>query len=273
VTTDNVQMGGLLAKWDMGEAVVRCLIAGCDLVLCRAYSPQRLQVLTAVKAAVRSGRWAESALDESVRRILALRWQMGLAKNGGKVDAARAGALFHDPEIMATTKEAAERTTVLLRDRAGLVPLPRDRKVLLVEQIHHFHRFINNSYAHPGMLWQELRALLPNVATVAVNEKLTDKDREAIRARIADADVIVTTSYYNYRSHAIMMPMLEELRASGKPLVIVSNTPYERFGVPAWADTAVVNFCMSGRENVRAVAEVLAGVRKAGATSIPVSIL
>src|SRR5690606_28111905 len=53
VTTDNVQMGGLLALYDMGEAVVRCLLAGCDLVLCRAYSPQRRQVLGAVTEAVR----------------------------------------------------------------------------------------------------------------------------------------------------------------------------------------------------------------------------
>lgn len=271
VTTDNVQMAGLLSKYGMGEAVVRCLIAGCDLVLCRSYTPLRHHVLASVKTAVREGRYPEAALDTSVRRILAMRWQMGLVHNGGKVDASRAGALFNDPGIIETAKEAAARTTVLLRDRAGLIPLPSDRRILLVEQIHHFHRFINNAYAHPGMLWQELRALMPNVATVAVTEKMGERDRAAVRARLAEADVIVTTSYYNYRSHAIMLPMLEELRATGKPMVVVSNTPYEAFGVPAWADTALVNFCMSGRENVRVVAEILAGKRKALLHQIPVS--
>lgn len=262
VTTDNVQMGGLLAKYDMGEAVVRCLIAGCDLVLCRAYSPQRLQVLAAVKAAVKSGRYPESALDASVQRILALRWRMGLAQNGGKVDIDAAGRLFDSPEISDLALEAARRSTVVVRDRAGLIPLPRDKRILLVEQIHHFHRFINNTYSHPGMLWQELRRRVPNVATVAVNEKLTERDRTAIRRRLPEADIVVSTSYYNYRSHAIMLPMIEELRASGKPLVLVSNTPYEKFGVPAWADSAVVSFCPSGRENMQAVAEILAGERQ-----------
>ena len=271
VTTDNVQMGGLLALYDMGEAVVRCLIAGCDLVLCRSYSPQRLQVLSAVKTAVRSGRYREAALDTSVRRILTLRWQMGLAINGGKVNASRAGALFHDPLIMATAEEAAARTTIVLRDRAGLIPLPRGPRILLIEQIHHFHRFINNSYAHPGMLWQEIRRLRPDIATVAVNEKITDADRAAIRARLDDADVIVTTSYYNYRSHAIMMPVLEELRATGKPILVVSNTPFESFGVPAWVESALVNFCMSGRENVRVVAEILTGHRRPAPGRIPLA--
>ncbi|AKC81998.1 hypothetical protein IMCC26134_02980 [Verrucomicrobia bacterium IMCC26134] len=271
VTTDNVQMGGLLALYDMGEAVVRCLIAGCDLVLCRSYSPQRLQVLSAVKAAVRSGRYREAALDASVRRILTLRWQMGLAINGGKVDASRAGALFHDPAIIATAEEAAARTTVVLRDRAKLIPLPRGPRILLIEQIHHFHRFINNSYAHPGMLWQEIRRLRPDISTVAVNEKITDADRAAIRARLDEADVIVTTSYYNYRSHAIMIPVLEELRATGKPIVVVSNTPFESFGVPAWVDSALVNFCISGRENVRIVAEILTGHRSPAPGRIPLA--
>ncbi|HVU33417.1 MAG TPA: glycoside hydrolase family 3 N-terminal domain-containing protein [Opitutaceae bacterium] len=265
VTTDNIQMGGLLARYGMGEAVVRCLVAGCDLVLCRAYSPQRRRVLEAVREAVRSGRFAERDLDAAVRRVLTLRWKMGLAATGGLVDADRAGSLFHDPEIVDLADEAATRGTVLLRDRTGMLPLPRDRRILLVEQVHHFHRFINNGYAHPGVLWRELRGQAPNIATVAVNETVTDSDREAIRRRVAEADIIVVTSYYNYRSHALMLPVLEELRAAGRPLVVVSNTPYEAFGVPAWVDTAVVSFCPSGRENIRAVAEILLGRREATA--------
>lgn len=85
VTTDNVQMGGLLSLYGMGEAVVRCLIAGCDLVLCRSYDHQRLEVIQAVKEAVADKRYPESCLDTSVKRILELRWKMGLAADGGRV--------------------------------------------------------------------------------------------------------------------------------------------------------------------------------------------
>jgi beta-N-acetylhexosaminidase len=270
VTTDNVQMGGLLAKYGMGEAVVRCLLAGCDLVLCRAYSRQKHEVLGAVMQAVAEKRYSEADLDASVARVLRLRWKMGLVENGGKVDPAKAGAAFHQREITDLATEAAARSTVVLRDRAGLLPLPANRRIMLVEQIHHFHRFINNSYAHPGMLWREMRAHSPNVGVVAVNEKLTDADREAVLRRVGEADIIVATSYYNYRSHAIMVPLLEELRACGKPLVVLSNTPYRKFGVPDWVDTALVTFCASGRENLRVAAEILFGKRQATAC-LPVS--
>lgn len=263
VTTDNVQMGGLLSKYDMGEAVVRCLMAGCDLVLCRAYNRQKIQVLQAVKAAVLQGRLTERQLDQSVARILGLRWKMGLVENGGLVDAQQAGAAFHDPAIKELATEAAARSTVVLRDRQNLLPLPLEKKILLVEQIHHFHAFINNSYAHPGMLWKEMRRHSDAVGVVAVNEKLSDTDMEAVRRRLADADIIVATSYYNYRSHAIMVPFLEELKKSGKPLVVVSNNPYPMFGVPDWVDTALVTFCASGMENLAVAADILFGKRKA----------
>jgi len=55
-----------------------------------------------------------------------------------------------------------------------------------------------------------------------------------------------------------MLPLLEEMRRFNKPMVIVSNTPYEAFGVPEWASTAVT-FCPSGRENMAAVAKTLFG--------------
>lgn len=267
VTSDNIQMGGLLSCYnnDMGEAAVNCLIAGCDLILCRAYDSQRIHVLESVKRAVCDCRYPESQLDVSVKRILEMRWKMGLVQNGGVVDAVRAGDAFRDPDVIGLAEEAAARSTVLLRDRKSLLPLSLDKSVLLIEQIHHFHSFVNNTYSHPGMLWEEMRKLSPNVEIVAVQEKITEEDMVVALQRAKQADIIVSTSYYNYRSHAIMIPFLEKLRETGKPLVVVSNMPYPKFGVPEWVDSAVVSFCPSGRENLSAVADILFGKRKASA--------
>lgn len=259
ITTDNTQMGGLLEKFPLDEAIIRCLQAGCDLVLCRAYTPVRFRVMAAVKDAFKEGRLTEARLDESVQRILGMRWDMGLAENGGKVDAAKAGATFHDPEVRATVNEAAERSVVVLRDRDRLLPLPAGRRILLVEQIHHFHGFINNTYSHPGLLWQELLRLRPDTAAVHINEKPTAEDIEAVRSRLGWAEVIISTCYYNYRSGARMTPVLEVLKATGKPLILVANNPYSEFGATDEFGTVVLSFCPSGRENLAAVAAVLAG--------------
>jgi len=193
-----------------------------------------------------------------------LRWEMGLAHNGGKVDPAKAGLPFNDPFVTAVAKEAAEKSVVLLRDDQRLLPLKPDTKVVLIEQIHHFHSFINNLYSHPGLLWEELRKHSDNVALILINETFTETDKAAVHQRLreADYDVIVTTSYYNYRSHATMTGLLPELQQYRKPIAIVSNTPYEKFGVPAGFPTGLVCFVPSGRENLSVVADILYGKRQ-----------
>ncbi len=267
VTTDNIQMNGLLQKYDMGEAVIRCLVAGCDLILCRAESPITKHLIAKILDAVNTKRYTERMLDESVRRILIMRWNMGLAHNGGKVDVSKAGQPFNDPFVAAVANEAAEKSIVVLRDDVNLLPLKRETKVLLVEQIHHFHSFINTMYAHPGMLWEELRKRSDNVAVVLINEKFSETDKVAVleRLREMDYDVIVTTSYYNYRSHATMTGMLAEMQQYQKPIVIVSNSPYEAFGIPAGFPTGIVCFAPNGRENLSAVADILYGNTKSTA--------
>jgi len=186
---------------------------------------------------------------------------MRLAENGGKVDAKKAGDPFNDSFVVRTAVEAAEKTVAVLRDDAKLLPITSDKKVLLIEQIHHFHSFINNLYSHPGMLWEEMRRLSDSVGVVLIHETYTEEDKAAVAQRLADEDwdMIVATSYYNYRSHAIMLPFLKELKKLSKPIIVVSNTPYEAFGIPEEFPTAIVSFCPSGRENIRAVAETLFG--------------
>lgn len=261
VTTDNISMHGLLDKYEVGEAVVRSLSAGCDLILCRNETPVTKHIIHTVIEAVKSGRYPEKELDQSVQRILNMRWDMGLAENGGKVDATKAGQPFNDTFIVDTAQEAAKKSTVMLRNEEDILPLSKDKKVMLIEQIHHFHSFINNMYSHPGMLWEEMLKHSENVSVVAIEEKYTEDDKKRVMDRLEndEYDVIVTTSYYNYRSHAIMIPFLEELKRFNKPIIVVSNTPFENFGVPKDFPTALVSFCPSGRENIQAIADTIYG--------------
>ncbi|MDP9193562.1 MAG: beta-N-acetylglucosaminidase, partial [Acidobacteriota bacterium] len=67
VITDAMDMGGLAAHFDPGEAAVRAIEAGEDQVL---FSPDPDAAIAAVKAAVMSGRISEARIEESVERIL-----------------------------------------------------------------------------------------------------------------------------------------------------------------------------------------------------------
>jgi len=262
ITTDNCQMGGLLERYEIGEAVVRCLTAGCDLVLFRAYTPARQRVLQAVSDALNDGTYAEEDLNRSVRRILAMRFDMGLNVMGGKVDAELADTGFSDPIGITTAKRAAERSVMILRDETSELPIANEQRVLLVEQAHALHLFQNSTYCHPGVLWKEMSRLSDSVGVVLVREDPTAEDQAAVLRRIDEADVIVATNYYNYRGGTPMEPFLAEIQKNGKRIIIVTNNPFTAFGAPSWAKTVVINFGISSAEGNEAVAKVIFGLVK-----------
>ncbi|MBN2411937.1 hypothetical protein JXQ31_09620 [candidate division KSB1 bacterium] len=268
VTTDNMMMGGIIQKFEMREAIIRALIAGNDLILCRDESPLRIRIVEAVLEAVRSKRLPEADVDEKVKRILAMRWDMGLAQNGGKVGPQKADEAINDKFVINTAIEAAEKSVLVLRDKAGLLPLNPDKKVLLVEQIFSTHQMANNFSCHPGMLWEEMCALSPNVGSVEVHNIPTQQDRERIKRRIPEAELIVTTNYYYHKAAAAMTDLVRELHQYGKPVIVITNNPFELASPPDFP-TVITIFSAGSRENLRAAVKVVYGQLKPTA-KIPV---
>jgi hypothetical protein len=211
-------------------------------------------------------------LDEKVRRILAMRWDMGLADGGGLVEESAADAVTRDSFVVNTATEAAERTVLLMRDEAEVLPLRPEQKVLLVEQVFPTHAAQNNLYCHPGLLWEEMLAESPNVRSIEIENVPGEKDRRRVRRRIEEDeyDVIVTTNYYYHKAAAAIGDVVRELMGTGKPVVVVANTPYG-FAVEDDFPTALVCFQAGGREHMRAVARILYGKGEATA-KLPVKL-
>ena len=108
VVTDAMDMGGLAAHFDPGEAAVRAIEAGNDQVL---FSPDPDAAIRAVHEAVRSGRISRARIEESVARVLAAK-----AFVNGHTPVAS------DPS-MPTAEQIARRSITLVRDTARLLPL------------------------------------------------------------------------------------------------------------------------------------------------------
>lgn len=197
-------------------------------------------------------------LSTRVLLILNLRWDMGLAENGGLVDAGRAGEAVRSAFVNETAKEAAERSTLLMRDRDGLPPLSPDKNILLVEQIFPTQERSNNVYSHPALLWEELSRYSQQVGCVEIPITPEEADRDRVRRRLEEAEVMVATNYYYHKTGGTISPFIRELAASGKPVVVVSKTPYA-FGAPEEFGTVAVCFNPGGRECMAAVAKLLFG--------------
>jgi beta-N-acetylhexosaminidase len=75
VVTDALSMGAIASRYGSGEASVRALLAGSDLLVMPA-DPDA--AVTAVAAAVAAGRVTTARLDASVRRVLEIKRRLGL---------------------------------------------------------------------------------------------------------------------------------------------------------------------------------------------------
>ncbi len=259
VTTDNMMMGGLLQRYEITEAVLRTLQAGCDLVLLRDESPIRIRICEKLLEAMRDGRLSENEVDEKVRRILRMRWDMGLADGGGKVDPDAAAEPTASPAVVRTADEAAEKSLLLLRDSSKLLPLDPSQRVLLIEQVFPTHSEANNMYSHPGMLWEQMCRLGEHVGSVEIPMTCDRSHTERVMRRLEEGwDVIVATNYYYHKTPGAITELVRRIIATGKPVVVVTNTPYA-FGAAEDFSTMLVCFNPGGKECLRATADAIFG--------------
>src|SRR6185369_5554196 len=77
IVTDAMSMSGLTIYFDQAEAGVRAFLAGADIL----EKPADVDVMiNGLVAAVKTGRITEDRLNQSVRKILAWKYELGLAK-------------------------------------------------------------------------------------------------------------------------------------------------------------------------------------------------
>jgi beta-glucosidase len=101
---------------DSAEAAERGIKAGVNMDMgSNTY-------LTRLPRLVKLGKVPMSVIDQAVREVLAIKVRMGLFERP-YADLSRKEAVFNDPSHRAATREAAQRSIVLLRNEGALLPL------------------------------------------------------------------------------------------------------------------------------------------------------
>ncbi|MFN2566672.1 MAG: glycoside hydrolase family 3 protein [Gemmatimonadaceae bacterium] len=119
LSTDAMDMRGVMATMGLIEASKRAVEAGNDVLLMPTDIPETID---AVVAGVREGRFSEARVDSSVRRLLELKERLGLHRNR-YIDLDKVRAVVGDAEHWAIAQRAAERGITLVKDAQRLVPL------------------------------------------------------------------------------------------------------------------------------------------------------
>jgi beta-N-acetylhexosaminidase len=120
IVTDAMNMAGLTDQFKGGEASVRALMAGADVLLMPA-DPER--TIRAVVAAVEDGRLPRKRIDESALRVLAAKIRVGLQRNK-LVDVETVADVLQSAEAATAAQHISDEAVTLVKNESAMVPLP-----------------------------------------------------------------------------------------------------------------------------------------------------
>lgn len=246
--TDAMDMQGVLARIGAAEVMKLAVIAGNDVLLMPADIPGAIE---AVVAGVREGRYPESRLDASVRRLLGYKRRLGLDR-ARLTDLDAMHRVVGDTAHAALARRIAERAVTLVRDSQSSVPLNRARGRVLSITV------AGRTDLGAGVTFNGvLRGVFPALQTELVNDAVALDITRAAAATPAggavtgtaldrllqqadSADVVVVGSYLNITSATPtaasprgLKDLVHALVARGRrPIVVAFGNPYLLLDIP-----------------------------------------
>ena len=225
VITDSMSMSSILNIAPIGEASVRAVLAGCDIILQVSRSVDDIVTrMEAVRSAVEEGRIPQARIDESVRRILRAKAKYGLFENP-YADLENFDRNFGRADLVEANKKAARNAVVVVRDRDHLLPLSKDsgKHLLVVGPIPTIARAGKpEGWDVPlgATLGEFVTALVPDAETMEVDTVPSEEDHDRILTRAKDADIIIAYAMLA-RFSSMQFGLINKLLALGKPTVII----------------------------------------------------
>ncbi|HEX6577046.1 MAG TPA: glycoside hydrolase family 3 protein [Jiangellaceae bacterium] len=225
IITDALDMGGATSTFPHDVAPVQALKAGADQLL---LPPEFDLAYNAVLDAFRTGELSMERLDESVYRILRLKMQRGLFDDPF-INVNKAEKVVGASDHLAYAQEITDRTTTLVKNDAGLLPLSSDpRNVLVTGWGVATTATLGAAIGQRGQTVQVFETGL-TPTTTRINEAVT-------RAQASDLVVVSTNNAASVSlstglptaSAAAQQALVKALLATGKPVIMSGmRNPYD----------------------------------------------
>ena len=273
---------------DKKDAIRIAINAGIDMSM----DPYSVDFCNLLKELVNEGKVSMERIDDAVRRILRVKYRLGLfdQPNTGGKDYAK----FGSEEFALKALHAAEEAEVLLKNEGSILPLAKGKKILLTGPNANQMRCLNGGWSYT---WQGSRAedlaekyntiyealcnkygkeniILEQGVTYNENgayyEENTPQIDKAVQAA-AQADVIIAcigeNSYCETPGNLTDLwlsvnqrNLVKELAKTGKPIVMVLNEGRPRLiaDIEPLAK-AIIDIFLPGNYGADALANLLAG--------------
>ncbi|HVX67600.1 MAG TPA: glycoside hydrolase family 3 N-terminal domain-containing protein, partial [Bryobacteraceae bacterium] len=217
ISTDALDMQGIAHQWSAGQAAVKAIQAGVDVLLMPA-DPEA--AINAVVAAVRRGDITRARIDRSLRRVLAAKVYAGLDRRR-TVDLDRMLDQLDTPEDIQSAQTVAERALTLVRNERNLVPLSASGKSC-------FLILTENRVSQQGRVFAaEVRKRSPKAPLIFLDPAASAADIDQAVTAAEACDTVAASAFVSGAAFRGNPALLNRLIDAGKPLVLVSlGNPY-----------------------------------------------
>ena len=236
IVSDALDMSGLTLYFNQEEAGVRALLAGADILLKPADADA---VARGLREAVSAGRVTVQRIEESARRILAAKYDLGLVRER-LVPLDRIDSVVASREAHGLAQEIADRAITLVRNDARLLPLaglaPDARIFNLAITNGDDRNWVANNFT--GAMMRGGR----RIETVVLDERSSEAEVRQALERAQGATLIIASLYGRVRTgqaRSVGLPepgarALNTLLARDAPVIGISfGNPYLLRSFPA----------------------------------------
>lgn len=214
IITDSLGMEGVREMHPDADIPVLALQAGIDQLL----MPVDLGLaVNSVLAAVKSGKLTEQRIDQSVLRVLKLKFKRGILANPF-VDTNAVAKTVGTPAHLAQAQSIADRSITLLRNDAGVLPLKQKPATALVT---------GWGASTTVSLAADLTAHGTKATALETGQTPTAAQIQQAVAAAANADAVVVLTN-NVGAFGLQLNLLKALQDTGKPVIAVAaQIPYD----------------------------------------------
>ena len=219
IVTDALSMSGLTIYFTQEEAAVRALEAGADMLL----KPTDVDAsFRGVRDAVKSGRITEQRVEESARKIMAAKYDLGLLEQRiTPVDTI--DRVVGSKDVLALASEIAEHAVTVVRDEDKLVPLKNLKPDARV-----FNLAVTNgedrNWIANGFVSRLNRGGL-KVETVVLDERSSEQEVQKAIERAKSADLVLASLYGRVRSGQALSVGIPDTGARALSSLIEAKAP------------------------------------------------
>jgi beta-N-acetylhexosaminidase len=224
IVTDAMDMQGLTTQFPGGEAAVRALQAGADVLL---MTPNPEVAIKAVAAAVKEGRLSEKRINDSALRVLMAKVRVGLDKKK-LVDLEDISDVIDSPESEQQAQTAADKAVTLVKNQGAIVPLSNAAGTcvwILAE----------GRYGMQGRRFaEEMKARATGIRLQNFDPLTSSAEMEQSLEKAGKCDVHVVAAFVTvgaYRGNVALggsyPGFIAKLQITGTPIVLISlGNPY-----------------------------------------------